>query len=101
MKLFSVATVLFIAAQAVGSCSQQDFPTAEQINFRLPSSIANCPYAPKSPGRGASKKQVARYIVRLYNAWEICHGNLNTVRGLHVKYKARVCRHYYDKTFCD
>jgi hypothetical protein len=101
MKLFSIGAVLFVMAQAVSSCSTDQFPTVEQINFRLPSSIANCPYAPTSPGRGASKRQVARYIVKLYNSWEICHGNLGVVRELHAKYKGRVCRTYYDKTFCD
>ena len=56
----------------------------------VPKQILECKYAPKSPGRNASDQARARYILGLYDAWETCHGNLNSVKQLYTKYRANL-----------
>lgn len=95
MKLFSTplaaVSAMFLAVSTqVPGCTPQDLPTVAQINLHLPKSIRTCPYAPKSPGSKATKKQVAKYLLELYNAWEECHGDLKTVNKLYGKWKKKV-----------
>lgn len=90
LKVVVVAvTPIMVLAQNAG-CSTKNVPTVEQINLNLPSKIRKCKYAPKSPGKGASKKARARYIIKLYNAWEDCSGKLSTVNKLYRKWQRQV-----------
>lgn len=78
-----------LMAQDAG-CSNQPLPTVAQIELNLPAYMRTCPYAPKSPGRKATRAQTAEYIAKLYNAWEVCHGNVEDIDRLYKKYLAEV-----------
>ena len=94
MKLYSTFAMAFavlVLAQA-SSCSQDNFPTADQVYLNLPEEIRNCPYAPKSPGKKATKKQTAVYIAGLYDAWEQCHGDVQVVNKLYKQYAKEVVK---------
>lgn len=82
-----LAVPLLMANQ--GGCGG-GFPTAQQVEFHLPQNIRTCKYAPKSPGAGASKKRVARYIIKLRRSWKHCHGNLAAVNGLYNQYRGTI-----------
>lgn len=76
--------------QTNNGCTDAPLPTVEQINLYLPKEIRTCPHAPKSPGRGATRRQTAKYIAELYNAWEICHGNVKDIDRLYRKWQSEV-----------
>jgi len=101
MKLLAMGMAATFAIAQTAGCNQQGLPTVEQINFYLPSEVRNCPYAPPSPGKNATKKQTARYIIKLYSAWKQCHSDVQTVNKLYVQYKDTVCQFEYDEAFCD
>jgi len=84
----TIATAL-MGAGGQGGCDEP-LPTVQQINLNLPDQIRHCPYAPKSPGAGASRKQVATYLVGLRDAWSVCHGNLADVDRLYVAWQKKV-----------
>lgn len=82
------ATAL-MGAGGQGGCDTP-LPTTQQIELNLPQEIRTCPYAPKSPGAGASQRQVANYLIGLRNAWQVCHGNLQDVDRLYNAWQAKV-----------
>jgi hypothetical protein len=94
-RSFKLRSLAFLAlapllmAQDAG-CQNQPLPTVAQIELNLPAYMRTCPYAPKSPGKNATRKQTAEYIAKLYNAWEICHGNVADIDRLYKKYLAEV-----------
>lgn len=86
----ALLTPLIMGQQATGGCSQAPLPTVEQIDLNLPDEIRNCKSAPRSPGPKATRRQTAAYIVKLYDAWEECHGDLKEVDKLYSKWKIEV-----------
>lgn len=62
-------------------------PSTAQIKLYVPKHILECKDAPRSPGRGATEQQRAKYLLGLYDAWETCNGNLASVRTLYNKYR--------------
>lgn len=92
-KLIAI-TALTIATALMGAGGQggcdQPLPTVQQIDLNLPDNIRHCPYAPKSPGTAASRRQVATYLIGLRNAWAVCHGNLADVDRLYTKWQNKV-----------
>lgn len=89
LKILSVACLTPFLMANQGGCDG-NVPTVEQIELNLPTSIRNCKHAPKSPGRASTGKQRARYIVKLYDSWEECHGDLQTVNVLYKKWRGKV-----------
>lgn len=75
-----------------GGCETTQMPTMQQIQLHLPQSIRECKYAPKSPGMKATNRQKAEYLVKLYDAWKECHGDLATVNRLYEQWLAEVNR---------
>lgn len=71
----------------LSACSGANTINADMITLNLPENIRKCQYAPKSPGSKATKKQVARYILKLYNSWQECHGDLKVVNKLYLQYR--------------
>lgn len=82
-------TTVLMGAGGSGGCDQP-LPTTQQIELNLPQEIRQCPYAPKSPGAGASNRQVATYLIKLRDAWSVCHGNLQDVDRLYRAWEAKV-----------
>lgn len=83
------ATTALMGAGGQGGCDQP-LPTVQQIDLNLPDQIRTCPYAPKSPGTAASRRQVATYLVKLRDAWSVCHGNLQDVDRLYTAWQSKV-----------
>lgn len=79
----------FLMGQYAG-CDDNSIPTVEQIEFYIPSNMRNCPYAPKSPGRGASKAQRAAYIQGLYYAWKRCYDDNKAIDRLYSQYRVKL-----------
>jgi hypothetical protein len=94
MKKFLVlmamtTTVALMGAGGQGGCDQP-LPTTQQIELNLPSEIRHCPYAPKSPGAVASRRQIATYLVKLRDAWSVCHGNVQDIDRLYTAWQQKV-----------
>lgn len=70
-----------------GGCDGQLFPSAEQVELRLPKSFRSCNGAPKSPGRDATRRETARYILALYDAHRECYGDVRAVNKLYLTYR--------------
>lgn len=84
MRLAIIATVVavpFLMGNQ-GGCTEQNTPTMQQIELNVPAAIRSCPRAPASPGAASTPAQRARYLLGLYNAWEVCHGNVNQMNAL-------------------
>ena len=87
--LAAVAIAPFLMAQN-GGCDTNSIPTTEQIEFYIPAQMRNCPYAPKSPGRNASKAQRAVYIQQLYYAWKRCYDDNQAIDKLYEQYRGKL-----------
>lgn len=68
-------------------CDADTVPTVSQIEYHVPSSLRKCKYYPKSPGSKASKKQRAKYIVKLIHALDNCRNVVGQRNALYVKYR--------------
>ena len=79
-----------ILAFAVAGCQDESIPSTEQISLYIPATMLHCPGLPKSPGRGASAKQRAQYIVALYHTANRCKANVDNIRPLYERYRQRV-----------
>ena len=92
MQIKTAALFIMISPFLMGNqgCEPDDIPTTEQIEFYLPANFRTCPYAPNSPGAGASERQRAIYIQGLYYAWKRCYDNVGAVDELYSKYRARL-----------
>lgn len=88
LKILSVVCSIPFLMANEGGC--ENVPTVEQIELNLPAAIRQCKHAPRSPGRASSKNERARYIVKLYDAWEECSGDLNTVNVLYKRWRGKV-----------
>lgn len=73
-----------------GGCSDANVPSMQQIELNVPASIRTCPNAPRSPGANSTPKQRAQYVLALYNAWEVCGGNLKQVDVLIKRWERAV-----------
>ena len=87
--LAAVAIAPFLMAQN-GGCDADTIPTTEQIEFYIPAQMRNCPYAPNSPGAGATKAQRAVYIQQLYYAWKRCYDDNQSIDRLYEQYRAKL-----------
>lgn len=95
MRYAIIATVLAIPMLmgAGGSCDGVNVPSMAQIELNVPASIRSCPRAPVSPGANSTPKQRAQYVLALYNAWEVCGGNLKQVNVLITRWEREVAKH--------
>lgn len=93
-KKFLACIVLTMSTALMGAGGQggcdQPLPTVQQIELNLPAELRKCPYAPASPGSGASRRQVATYLVKLRDAWSVCHGNVQDIDRLYLAWQAKV-----------
>ena len=85
-----VALSPFVMANT--GCDDQGVPSTAQIEYHVPAELRNCPYAPRSPGKGSTSRQRAAYISGLYHSWRRCHGNLAARDALYAKYRSRVMK---------
>jgi hypothetical protein len=83
----AICAPLLLGAKDTGSGCSQPLPNAQTVYLNLPKEIRSCPYAPKSPGAKATKKQTAVYIAGLYNAWSVCHGKVEDINRLYKLYQ--------------
>lgn len=90
LAISAVALLALTGADSSGGCDGEYLPTVEQIDLNIPSELRQCKYAPKSPGKNATRRQTAKYIVALYDAWEDCHGNNKQIDNLYKQYKVKV-----------
>ena len=90
LAISAVALLALTGADSSGGCDGEYLPTVEQIDLNLPSELRTCKYAPRSPGKNATRRQTAKYIVALYDAWEDCHGNNKQIDNLYKQYKVKV-----------
>ena len=87
----SVAALLALTgADSSGGSDGEYLPTVEQIDLNIPAELRTCKYAPLSPGKNATRRQTAKYIVALYDAWEDCHGNNKQIDALYREYRIKV-----------
>lgn len=75
-----------------GGCDESALPTVRQVELDIPSNILTCKAWPASPGAKASSRVTAAWIVKAYDAYLSCGGNLAEARALYGKYKAEVKR---------
>lgn len=61
--------------------------SAESVELRLPTSFRECNSAPKSPGKGATRRETARYILALYDAHRECYGDVAAINRLYSQYR--------------
>ena len=54
-------------------------PRIVVARVELPDDFRSCPAAPRPPAAGAKQSDVARYIVRLYEARRICAARLDGI----------------------
>lgn len=94
-----IVAPIFVAVMTVGlmgqagpaGCNDPDYlPSIEQIDFYLPSELRTCKYAPPSPGANATRRQTARYIVKLYDAYKDCKGNNQKIDALYEQYRGKI-----------
>lgn len=88
LAILMLAPLLMAAKGSPGGGCDQPLPTVSQIDLNLPDEIRKCKLAPRSPGPNASRRQTATYIVKLYDAWEECNGDLREVDRLYTKWRA-------------
>lgn len=88
LAIIMLAPLLMAAKGNPGGGCDQPMPTVTQIDLNLPAEIRQCKMAPKSPGPKATKRQTAVYIVKLYDAWEECHGDLAEANRLYTQWQA-------------
>lgn len=86
----AIALFAFSGADGSGGCDGETLPSVEQIDLNLPSELRTCKYAPRSPGQNATRRQTARYIVALYDAWKDCHGNNQQIDALYKQYRVKI-----------
>lgn len=84
--LLMIPLVLFLTG-----CNKS-LPSTAQINLRLPEAIRQCPGIPVSPGKRATEKQRAVYIIALYYTAKKCKGNLGAVDRIYKVYRKRLER---------
>ena len=94
MRKYLAITATCLAVPALmgnqGGCEPQNTPSMQQIELYVPKSIRTCPRAPKSPGANSSPAQRAKYLVALYNVYEVCGGNMKQVDALITKWERAV-----------
>jgi len=87
IAILMLAPLLLAAKGSPGGGCDQPMPTVQQIDLNLPDEIRRCKAAPKSPGANASRRATAVYIVKLYDAWSECHGDIAEIDRLYKKWK--------------
>lgn len=90
MIISLVALLALTGADGSGGCDGEYLPTVEQIDLNIPQELRQCKYAPPSPGKNASRRATARYIVKLYDAWAECYGDNKQIDALYKQYKVKV-----------
>lgn len=88
-KQFIVLLAPCLMAAGGDGCSPTGTPTNQQVDLYLPDSILSCAKKPRSPGANATNRENAEYIVKLYAVAEDCGGNLDTIRPIYKKWKAK------------
>ena len=93
-KSIAIAAVMLlpILMGADGGCDGDSLPTARQVELNIPASLRSCPGLPASPGNGATKRQTAQYIVRLYAAARACKVNMGEIDRLYSRYQSQVSK---------
>ena len=91
MNSFKATLCAAVLSLSLTAC-QDEIPTVAQIELYIPAEMRSCPYAPPSPGRGASEKARAQYITGLYYAWRRCYNNNEAIDALYQKYRERIDR---------
>lgn len=93
MKLYAAPLALMVVL-APASCGQQTVyvPSQAIVEYHVPEALRNCPTAPRSPGRRATRAQTAKYAIGLYHAWRECHGNLQLRNRLYDQWRRAVVR---------
>lgn len=87
----TLALLTLMCSIALSGC-QNGVPSVEQINLYIPATMLHCPNLPRSPGRKASAKRRAQYIVALYHTANRCKANVDSIRPLYERYRERIER---------
>lgn len=92
MRLVTLAAILSapLLMANTGGCQSNDIPSTAQIEMHIPDGLLQCPNAPRSPGRGASQGERARYIIKLYEAWKECKGDNESIERLYRQYRVQL-----------
>lgn len=87
----AMMTIGLMGQSGPAGCNDPDYlPSVEQIDLYIPSELRNCKYAPPSPGAGATRRQTARYIIKLYDAYKDCKGNNQKINALYEQYRYKI-----------
>ncbi len=79
-----------LMGQQSNGCNTQQLPSVAQIELEIPDELRRCPGFPKSPGKAATDKQRAVYIIELYNALAVCKGNMAARDRIYAKYRVEI-----------
>lgn len=90
LKVLAMVSLAPLLMAQNGGCDGDTIPTTEQIEFYIPANFRNCPYAPNSPGSGASKAERAVYIQGLYYAWKRCYDDNAAIDKLYAQYRQKL-----------
>lgn len=67
----------------LGACTSQPLAVKEHITVApIPSATLTCENEPSFPSNQNDAKQVANYIVGLWESWNDCYNKLNTVNRI-------------------